>query len=127
MCIRDSSRVDARGRLDGVLACSRALGSLKYKQQPGLSASEQVVSPVPDVRVASGVRSGDVLLLGTDGLWDCLTTKRALSEARSERARLGAGAPASAICAALIDTCLGGSTRGGRGSDNVTVMIAEFE
>lgn len=121
------SRVDARGRIGGVLACSRALGSLSYKRKPGLCQAEQVISPLPDVRVASGLSKGDMLLLATDGVWDCLSTERALSEARRERERLGSAAPTSAVCAALIGTCLADSVRGGRGSDNMTVILAEFE
>jgi serine/threonine protein phosphatase PrpC len=119
--------VDSRGRIGGTLAISRALGSTNYKRQCGLAPSEQVLTATPDVRVASGIVRGDVLLLATDGVWDCLSTDEALASVRRSRSRLGSAAATSAVCAAVIADCLRGSTRAGRGSDNMTMLLVEFE
>jgi hypothetical protein len=38
-------------RVNGSLAVSRALGDYEYKSVPGLCATEQLVSPEPDVYI----------------------------------------------------------------------------
>lgn len=38
-------------RVNGSLAVSRALGDFEYKSVPGLCATEQLVSPEPDVYI----------------------------------------------------------------------------
>mmetsp|Transcript_15788 Transcript_15788/g.42454 ORF Transcript_15788/g.42454 Transcript_15788/m.42454 type:complete len:543 (+) Transcript_15788:107-1735(+) len=121
------SNVDARGRLNGALACSRALGSLKYKAESHLPAADQVLSGVPDTRVAAGLFPGDVLVLATDGVWDTVTNEQAIALVRAVRSRLGSAAPTSAVCAEFLDTCLRGTRRTGRGSDNMAVVVVELE
>lgn len=39
------------GRVDGMLALSRALGDFEYKNNPNLKARDQKVTAFPDVKV----------------------------------------------------------------------------
>ena len=57
-------------RIDGKLACSRALGDFSFKQGPG-TAAEQKVSCVPELYRWTAQR-GDWLILGCDGVWDTM-------------------------------------------------------
>jgi len=57
-------------RIDGKLACSRALGDFSFKQGPG-TAAEQKVSSVPELYRWNAQR-GDWLILGCDGVWDTM-------------------------------------------------------
>lgn len=60
------------GRIDGKLACSRALGDFAYKQNVELTSGQQKVSSVPDLyRWQADV--GDLLIIGCDGVWDTLS------------------------------------------------------
>eukprot|EP00928_Gymnodinium_smaydae_P020310 TRINITY_DN17853_c0_g2_i1.p1 TRINITY_DN17853_c0_g2~~TRINITY_DN17853_c0_g2_i1.p1 ORF type:complete len:489 (-),score=115.72 TRINITY_DN17853_c0_g2_i1:50-1369(-) len=62
-------------RIDGQLACSRALGAFKYKQDKALGPEAQKVSTVPDLYEWTA-KAGDILLIGCDGVFDTLYTKQ---------------------------------------------------
>mmetsp|Transcript_46120 Transcript_46120/g.147291 ORF Transcript_46120/g.147291 Transcript_46120/m.147291 type:complete len:686 (+) Transcript_46120:60-2117(+) len=85
----ERSRVEAAGgfvseefdppRVDGQLACSRALGAFKFKQDASLPAAGQKVSSVPEVYEWSAQR-GDWLILACDGVWDTFSSERVAKE-----------------------------------------------
>ena len=65
-------------RIDGALACSRALGAFKFKQ--GTSGpGEQKVSSVPEVYEWKA-RKGDWLILACDGVWDIFSNSRVVDD-----------------------------------------------
>ncbi|CAE7332680.1 PPM1B, partial [Symbiodinium natans] len=61
-------------RIDGTLACSRALGDYGFKQGPG-AATEQKVTCMPEVYHWTAQR-GDWLILACDGIWDTLSNEQ---------------------------------------------------
>ena len=48
-------------RVNGSLAVSRALGDYEYKSVPGLEATQQLVSPEPDIYIIERNRVPEVL------------------------------------------------------------------
>ena len=66
-----------RGRVNGVLAVSRALGDFLYKALPG-PPERQLVSCAPDVTCRRrDPGQDDFLILACDGLWETMTIEQA--------------------------------------------------
>uniref|UniRef100_A0A914HGZ1 PPM-type phosphatase domain-containing protein n=1 Tax=Globodera rostochiensis TaxID=31243 RepID=A0A914HGZ1_GLORO len=71
-------------RVNGSLAVSRALGDFEYKSVPGLCATEQLVSPEPDVYIVPRDKDDDeFLILACDGIYDVLANEELCSLIRS--------------------------------------------
>lgn len=64
------------GRINGRLNLSRALGDFDYKDNTTLSPHEQLVIALPDIRVHNLSSDDDLLILGCDGIWECLPAKQ---------------------------------------------------
>lgn len=64
------------GRINGRLNLSRALGDFDYKDNEQLKSHEQLVIALPDVRVWNLSADDEFLLLGCDGIWECLPAKQ---------------------------------------------------
>eukprot|EP00434_Breviolum_minutum_P017253 symbB.v1.2.015230.t1/scaffold1132.1/size136097/1 len=76
----EQQRIEAAGgsvseeRIDGTLACSRALGAFRFKEATG---AQQKVSFVPEVYHWNACR-GDWLILACDGIWDTISNQQAV-------------------------------------------------
>lgn len=125
----ERSRIEAAGgkvcggrhaRVDGNLAVSRGLGDFDFKNDKGRAAGEQKVICIPDMYEVSGLKSGTLLLLACDGLWDVMTSEEAASFVRA-RLRRDPEADLGNIAAALIRFCLRMES-----GDNMTVLLAHF-
>mmetsp|Transcript_73229 Transcript_73229/g.136847 ORF Transcript_73229/g.136847 Transcript_73229/m.136847 type:complete len:645 (-) Transcript_73229:102-2036(-) len=85
----EKSRIEAAGgivdedfdppRIDGKLACSRALGAFKFKEDKGRPPEAQKVSSEP-VIYEWQAKVGDFLLLGCDGIFDTFNNERVVKE-----------------------------------------------
>ncbi|KAI6190710.1 PPM-type phosphatase domain-containing protein [Aphelenchoides bicaudatus] len=107
-------------RVNGSLAVSRALGDFEYKSVPGLKATEQLVSPEPDVYVVKRDTSDDqFLVLACDGIYDVLENQELCQLLRS---RLLVTDDLKAVSNQILDFCL---ARGSR--DNMTMVLVIFE
>ena len=58
------------GRVNGNLNLSRALGDLEYKSNSKITPGEQLISPVPEVKVRELTPDDEFLVLGCDGIWE---------------------------------------------------------
>ena len=67
------------GRVNGMLALSRALGDFEYKNSPQLKPKDQVVSAFPDVKIVPINAETQFVLLACDGIWDVKTSQEAIS------------------------------------------------
>lgn len=65
------------GRVDGIIAISRAIGDWEYKSQT-LEASRMAVSAYPEVRSIEITPDLDFLICACDGIWDCMTSQQAI-------------------------------------------------
>jgi serine/threonine protein phosphatase PrpC len=96
-----------RGRLDGSLAVSRALGDFNYKER-GLICEPDVLTCELDERHL-------FLILACDGLWDVVKDEEAvLQVCHMEKSR--------AMAQALVDLAMNKGT-----TDNVTVMVVRLQ
>lgn len=102
-------------RVDGQLACSRALGAFKFKQDAKLKPPQQKVSSTPETYEWSA-HSGDLLIVACDGIWDVFSTARVVEEL-TKTADLELGERASK----LLELCL---TK--EADDNLTLMLIEL-
>ena len=106
-----------RGRVNGVLAVSRALGDYLYKQKAGAPPEGQLVSCAPDVTTRKRDPSGDdFLVLACDGLWEKMTIEQARALVRCAW-QMGYKGP-SDLAKRLVEYALmAGST------DNITCVV----
>ena len=67
------------GRVNGMLALSRALGDFEYKNNSLFKVKDQVVSAFPDVKVVPITNDAEFILLACDGIWDVMTSQAAIT------------------------------------------------
>lgn len=65
------------GRVQGIIAISRALGDWEYKN-PKLKPEDNMVSSYPEVIVEQIKPDHDFFIVACDGIWDCLTSQQAV-------------------------------------------------
>jgi protein phosphatase 2C family protein 2/3 len=61
------------GRVNGIIAISRAIGDMEYKNR-SLKPEDNMVSVVPEVIVEPIKPEHDFLMIACDGIWDCMTS-----------------------------------------------------
>ena len=61
------------GRVNGIIAISRAIGDWEYKNK-NLKPEDNMVSCVPEVTVETIRPEHDFIIIACDGIWDCLTS-----------------------------------------------------
>eukprot|EP00118_Oscarella_pearsei_P029180 m.3858 g.3858 ORF g.3858 m.3858 type:complete len:378 (+) comp9879_c0_seq1:64-1197(+) len=106
-------------RVNGSLAVSRALGDLAYKKGENLKATEQLVSPLPDVDANERQEGDEFVVLACDGVWDVMNNE---AVAAFVRRRLRVTDNLQKIGCDLIETCLHKGSR-----DNMSVIIITFK
>ena len=90
-------------RVNGSLAVSRALGDFDYKRSSELPATEQLVSPEPDITVKDRSVDDQFVLLACDGIFDVMSNEEVVSYVLHH---LKLTDDLAKICSDLIDTCL---------------------
>lgn len=65
-------------RVNGVLNLSRSLGDLDYKQNKKLKQEDQMITAMPEIRVEKITNDCDFLIIACDGVWDCLSSQKAV-------------------------------------------------
>lgn len=58
----------SQGRINGAINLTRALGDLEYKDQENISAREQLIISVPEVKTVQRSQV-DFIIMGCDGIW----------------------------------------------------------
>ena len=59
-------------RVNGNLSLSRAIGDLRYKQNPNLEPAAQIITAQPEVTKMELTEEDQFLLLACDGIWDVM-------------------------------------------------------
>ena len=116
--------VNQAGRVNGNLNLSRSIGDLKYKQA-AVDPSAQMITAEPDIVTVDLVDEDEFMILGCDGIWDCLTNQEACDFVSQ---RLGAGMSPAEISEAVFDHCISEDPKKttGIGGDNMTCVIVVF-
>lgn len=110
------------GRVNGVLALSRAFGDFPFKD-PSLKPENQVISCVPDVLHVELTPQDEFVIIACDGVWDMMSNDKAVEFVRNEVADHG---DISLACERLMNACLA-VTPDSFGTDNMTVIIIQFK
>eukprot|EP01059_Diplonema_ambulator_P035472 TRINITY_DN8352_c1_g1_i1.p1 TRINITY_DN8352_c1_g1~~TRINITY_DN8352_c1_g1_i1.p1 ORF type:complete len:455 (+),score=101.71 TRINITY_DN8352_c1_g1_i1:76-1440(+) len=114
----------SEGRVEGILAVSRALGDFDFKQAGSLPPSEQAVTAFPDVETHPRSPGDRFILQACDGIFDCFTDEELRSLVTE---KLEKNIPPGEIVTALCDACLSPTiTDSGIGTDNMSVHLIVF-
>lgn len=118
--------VNAMGRINGNLNLSRSLGDLKYKQNHSLPPERQIITAEPDVVTYTIQPDDQFMVIGCDGIWDCLSSQEACDMVRG---RLSEGLTPAEIVPRVLQLILATDTilSKGIGTDNMTLLIVNFK
>lgn len=113
------------GRINGNLNLSRSIGDLKYKQVPGIPPAHQMITAEPDIMQIVLQGDDEFLLLGCDGIWDCLSNESAVDFVMD---RIDSKSPTE-IGTEMLDQIISDDPRvtQGIGGDNMTIMIIDLK
>jgi len=75
------------GRVDGIIAISRAIGDWEYKSQ-NLEADKMAVSAFPEVKSYPITPDLDFFICACDGIWDCMTSQVAVDFVYTAKAKM---------------------------------------
>lgn len=67
------------GRVNGMLALSRALGDFEYKKCAANSWKDQAVTAFPEIKSMQITNDCEFLLLACDGIWDVKSSQEAVN------------------------------------------------
>jgi len=112
------------GRINGNLNLSRAIGDLEYKKNTDLKPGEQLISVVPDIQQRTLKAEDELLVLGCDGIWECLTNQQILEFLHE---KLQEGKSPSKAVEELLDNILAPDTSTGVGCDNMTCILVTLK
>jgi len=116
--------VNQFGRVNGNLNLSRSIGDLKYKQVPGITPAEQMITAEPDIKQVALHSDDEFIILACDGIWDCLTNEEAVKYVLD---RIDTRTPKE-IGIEMLDEIISVDPRAtsGIGGDNMTVMVVDL-
>ncbi|KAI3381509.1 hypothetical protein SNEBB_009922 [Seison nebaliae] len=106
-------------RVNGSLAVSRALGDFEYKSNNRMAATEQLVSPQPDIYVHERNAVDEYMVLACDGIWDVMTSDEARQYLNHRLQRIN---EYPNLVNETLDTCLYKGSR-----DNMSVIFVAFD
>lgn len=122
-------KVTCEGRVNGGLNLSRALGDHSYKLQTELSAHEQQITAMPDVKQTQLTEADEFMVIACDGIWNVKGSQEVVDfvSDRLREQRKNGKPNLTQICEELLDSCLASDTAGdGSGCDNMTTIIVLF-
>lgn len=124
--VNAGGKVTADGRVNGGLNLSRAIGDHTYKQNKDMTAKDQMISALPDIRTLTiDSEEDEFMVLACDGIWNYMSSQE-VTDFVKERLNRGVK-KLSLICEELFDHCLAPHTGGdGTGCDNMTAIIVKF-
>jgi serine/threonine protein phosphatase PrpC len=122
---RSGGFVNNFGRINGNLNLSRSIGDLKYKQVPGIPPADQMITAEPDIMQVGLQEDDEFIVLGCDGIWDCLSNEDAVEYVRQ---RIDTRTPTE-IGSEMLDQIISTDPRisQGIGGDNMTIMIVDLQ
>ena len=116
------------GRVKGNLNLTRGLGDLEYKLNKKLKPEEQIITANPDIIVEDYSKGIDFIIVGCDGIWDCLTNQEACDFVK-EKLQKNTNVKLSTIVEEMMDSIIATDlcNESGVGCDNMTCMIIMFK
>ena len=118
----------SEGRVKGNLNLTRGFGDLEYKQNKNLKPEEQMITANPDIKVVDFTNDIDFVIIGCDGIWDCLKNQEACDFV-SKRLKDNPNIQISKIVEEMLDTIVAKDlyNETGVGCDNMTCIVIVFK
>ena len=116
------------GRVKGNLNLTRGFGDLEYKQNKNLKPEEQMITANPDIKVINFTNDIDFVIIGCDGIWDCLKNQEACDFV-SKRLKDNPDIKISKIVEEMMDEIVAKDlyNETGVGCDNMTCIVIVFK
>jgi protein phosphatase 1G len=118
----------SEGRVKGNLNLTRGFGDLEYKQNKDLSPEEQMITANPDIKIEDFDKDIDFVIIGCDGIWDCLKNQEACDFV-SKKLKEDPNIKLSKIIEEMMDSIIAKDlySETGVGCDNMTCIIILFK
>ena len=118
----------SEGRVKGNLNLTRGFGDLEYKQNKNLKPEEQMITANPDIKKEDYEKDIDFVIIGCDGIWDCLKNQEACDFV-SKRLKDDPKIKISKIIEEMMDTIVAKDlyNETGVGCDNMTCVVIVFK
>jgi serine/threonine protein phosphatase PrpC len=116
------------GRVKGNLNLTRGFGDLEYKQNKNLKPEEQMITANPDIKVVDFTDDIDFVIIGCDGIWDCLTNQEACDFV-AKKLKEKPDQKISLIVEEMMDSIVAKDlyNESGVGCDNMTCVVVVFK
>jgi len=89
-----------------------------------MKVSEQLIIAVPEVKSRNQSSDDEFLIIGCDGIWECLTNQQISEFVKEKLKEKGSNGPAVEC---LLDKILAPDTSTGLGCDNMTCIVVTFK
>ena len=118
----------SEGRVKGNLNLTRGFGDLEYKQNKNLKPEEQMITSNPDIKIIDYDKDIDFVIIGCDGIWDCLSNQSAC-EFVAKRLKNTPDIKISKIIEEMLDEIVAKDlyNDSGVGCDNMTCIVIVFK
>lgn len=90
--VYQAGHIVEEGRVDGIIAISRAIGDWEYKTKQ-LDPQKMAVSGYPDVKSHPITSKTEFFICACDGIWDCMTSQEAVDYVKKAKQKLGSYTP----------------------------------
>ena len=123
----------SEGRIKGNLNLSRSLGDFEYKLNNDISAKDQMITAYPEINIEKIDDSVDFIIIGCDGIWDCLTPQEACDiishSLYDEKTRQPLPGKISAVIEKMMDNIISDdiNNENGIGCDNMSCIVIQFK
>ena len=116
------------GRVKGNLNLTRGFGDLEYKKNKTLKPEEQMITANPDIKVVDFEKDIDFVIIGCDGIWDCLKNQDACDFV-AKRLKENPSGKISKIIEEMMDSIVAKDlyNESGIGCDNMTCIVITFK
>ena len=116
------------GRVKGNLNLTRGFGDIEYKQNKNLKPEEQMITANPDIKIIDYDKDIDFVIIGCDGIWDCLSNQEACDFV-AKRLKEIPDIKISQIVEEMLDSILAKDlyNDSGVGCDNMTCIVIVFK
>ena len=118
----------SNGRVKGNLNLTRGFGDLEYKQNKNLKPEEQMITANPDIKIIDCNKDIDFIIIGCDGIWDCLSNQEACDFVK-EKLKNEPNIKISKIIEEMLDKIIAKDlyNDSGVGCDNMTCIVIVFK
>ena len=130
--IKAGGWVNQNGRINDNLNLSRCLGDLQYKTNKALLPREQIITAYPDVIEDKMSKENDFIIIGCDGIWDCITDQEVCDIIKEKIKAPGTNPFKVDLSKILGEICDNICAKGPPGDilvgyDNMTCLVIQFK